>query len=395
MSKLYQDNKNEFMVAYLLHKVFNASFTSLEAIVPASRKVISKVFNNPSLVEEMRTIALSTESIRLPVNYILTLTSTPITFSELVKAAFCGETLSNATSVEAKPTEAESEIAQPATSAAADEDEISYVVTKASIVLTKGNETRTVKKDFDTYEDVKRHIMNDELDDAWEMSSPREALLKVTKGNVEIEGNTVKFKGLPMRNEMANRIVSLINKNGAKYAQHLANFADKCMENPSFRAVNELLGFMEKNTLPITPDGDFLAYKKVGRDFYDIHSRTVLNKPAALMSEAERERCPINAGKNDVVTEIVDGVTVVSMPRNMVDDNYENTCSNGLHVCGYDYLSYFGDNTSIILVCKVNPRDVVSVPRDYNDQKMRTCRYEIVKTISHGEQVQSMFVDAL
>jgi hypothetical protein len=30
------------------------------------------------------------------------------------------------------------------------------------------------------------------------------------------------------------------------------------------------------------------------------------------------------------------------------------------------------------MIVKVNPRDVVSIPSDYNDSKGRTCRYEVV-----------------
>lgn len=31
------------------------------------------------------------------------------------------------------------------------------------------------------------------------------------------------------------------------------------------------------------------------------------------------------------------------------------------------------------VVCRFNPRDCVSVPRDYNAQKVRVCKYEVVE----------------
>ncbi|EFW4639850.1 helix-turn-helix domain-containing protein, partial [Shigella flexneri] len=31
---------------------------------------------------------------------------------------------------------------------------------------------------------------------------------------------------------------------------------------------------------------------------------------------------------------------------------------------------------------KVHPRDVVSIPIDYNDAKMRTCQYEVVEDVT-------------
>jgi hypothetical protein len=63
------------------------------------------------------------------------------------------------------------------------------------------------------------------------------------------------------------------------------------------------------------------------------------------------------------------------MARDLVDDNPNNTCSAGLHVACFDYAKGFG---SRLVEVKVNPRDVVCVPTDYNGTKMRTCRFEVV-----------------
>jgi hypothetical protein len=128
----------------------------------------------------------------------------------------------------------------------------------------------------------------------------------------------------------------------------LANFMDNLMTNPSKRAVTELYGFLEVNNLPITPDGCFLAYKKVNAEYKDCHSNTIDN----------------SVGQ------------VVEMERNAVDDNFNNTCSSGLHFCSREYLDHFyGDH---IMIVKINPRDVVSFPRDYNNSKGRCCRYEVI-----------------
>jgi hypothetical protein len=67
------------------------------------------------------------------------------------------------------------------------------------------------------------------------------------------------------------------------------------------------------------------------------------------------------------------------MERNLVDDDQNRTCSTGLHFCSKDYLNHFGGERIVIL--KINPRDVVSIPNDYNDSKGRCARYEIVDEI--------------
>jgi hypothetical protein len=128
----------------------------------------------------------------------------------------------------------------------------------------------------------------------------------------------------------------------------LVKFMENLMENPSNRSVTELYGFLEKNNLPITPDGHFLAYKRVREDYKDCHSGTMDNSP----------------GK------------IVEMPRNKVDDNQNNTCSHGLHFCSEGYLKHFGGARTVIV--KINPRDVVSIPSDYDNTKGRACRYEVI-----------------
>jgi hypothetical protein len=64
------------------------------------------------------------------------------------------------------------------------------------------------------------------------------------------------------------------------------------------------------------------------------------------------------------------------MARNKVDDNQNNTCSQGLHFCSEGYLKHFGGARTVIV--KINPRDVVSIPNDYNQTKGRACRYEVI-----------------
>jgi hypothetical protein len=103
--------------------------------------------------------------------------------------------------------------------------------------------------------------------------------------------------------------------------------------------------------LPITPDGSFLAYKKIRQDYTDCHTGKMNN----------------SVGQ------------VVEMERNKVDDDQNQTCSTGLHFCSRDYLNHFGGER--IVIVKINPRDVVSIPNDYNDSKGRACRYEVVDEI--------------
>jgi hypothetical protein len=131
----------------------------------------------------------------------------------------------------------------------------------------------------------------------------------------------------------------------------LLNFFKNLMENPSKRAVDELYDFLEAGELPITEDGCFLAFKNVRSNYLDIHSGKFDN----------------SVGK------------VCEMPRNGVDEDKERTCSYGLHFCSIKYLPHFSDSDGgKTMIVKINPKDVVAIPADYNNTKGRTCRYEVV-----------------
>lgn len=134
----------------------------------------------------------------------------------------------------------------------------------------------------------------------------------------------------------------------------LCKFVENLFKNASYRVVNELYSFLECNEmLSITEDGCFLAYKKVREDYKDIYSGTFDNSPGQILT----------------------------MERNTVNDDKNQTCSTGLHFCSFSYLKHFGSTSSStdrVVIVKINPADVVSIPSDYNNAKGRCCRYEVV-----------------
>ena len=253
-----------------------------------------------------------------------------------------------------------------------------YIVQGSNITVVIGTTPHTVSKSHIAYNKLLNAIKAGEWETVQDIIEPKQVVLNFGQGNVSIEGDKIFWKGREMHNALTKRLVAMIQEDFP--VEPLIAFMENLMENPSKRAVNELYGFLEKNTLPITSDGCFLAYKKVRQDYFDVHSGTVLNKPAAYMTDEDTAALEEAVGKNNEVTVAVeDGVTVVSMERNLVDDDQNRTCSTGLHFCSQDYLRSFGGERIVIL--KINPRDVVSIPNDYNDSKGRCARYEIVDEI--------------
>lgn len=135
----------------------------------------------------------------------------------------------------------------------------------------------------------------------------------------------------------------------------LLRFWRKLSSNPSENSRKDLYEFMIKNNIPITEDGDIVTEKGVSQksnsypgDLVDDRTKTLDNSIGAY----------------------------VSMPREKVNADSNQTCSHGLHVAAPDYVRKVYTK-SILVECVVNPRDVVSVPKDYNATKMRVCAYRV------------------
>ncbi len=168
-------------------------------------------------------------------------------------------------------------------------------------------------------------------------------------GLVFVRDGAVYYGDEPVRNAVTERILWGLSE-GFDMTPYM-HFLDNVMDNPSARAVDEMYGFMEKNNMGITEDGYILGYKRVRENFKDIYTGTMDNSPG----------------------------TVVKMKRNRVNDDPNQTCSKGLHFCSISYLPHYGAGPgNTVIIVKVNPRDIVSVPVDYNHAKVRCCEYLVL-----------------
>jgi hypothetical protein len=252
---------------------------------------------------------------------------------------------------------------------------IPYLIQGENLVLVIDNQQHTINTSHIGYDKIREAIKTGDWETVKKTVNPEKIVLEFGAGNIEVKGNRLFWQGRELKNALTTKIIAMIEEGFG--VEPLVNFMDNLMQNPSMTAVNELYRFLEVGNLPITPDGCFLAFKKIRDDYMDVHSGTVLNKPAALLTEDERAAMPMKGGRrNETTVDVVNDETVVSMPRNAVDDQRHNTCSDGLHFCSLGYLRHFGGGRVVIL--KINPADVVSIPSDYNDTKGRTWRYIVV-----------------
>jgi len=241
------------------------------------------------------------------------------------------------------------------------------------------------------YAELIQAIDDDDDGRVRELVDVRNTVTRMSFGRIQILENTVLVDDRPMTGRLIERILDLARR-GSKAINGYVAFLDRLMDNPSKRAVDELYGFVEACDLPVTEDGHLLAYRFVGEDYMDSFSSTVLNKPAVSMTDAELElfSTPQVGGREGEVTiQVVNGQTVISCPRNAVDEDKNRTCSAGLHFCSYGYLPSYGVRTGYrVIVVKIDPADVVAIPADHQNQKGRTCRYTIVDEIEDWSDLQ-------
>jgi hypothetical protein len=219
-----------------------------------------------------------------------------------------------------------------------------------NITIVIDGQPHTISKAHVFHTQILEAVKKQDWEEVKSLVDPRAQMINYTNGNLSIVYDEMFWNGKPIHNVITDRIIDMIRE--GFNVDPLVKFMTNMMGNPSYRAVQELYKFLEAGKLPITPDGYFLAYKKVRADYLDVHSGTIDN----------------SVGKS------------VFMPRNEVNDNSQQTCSHGLHFCSHDYLRNFGGER--IMVLKINPADVVSIPADYSDTKGRCCAYQVVDEIT-------------
>lgn len=182
-------------------------------------------------------------------------------------------------------------------------------------------------------------------------------------GDVIVRRGVVKYKGEFLDLYVTQKLIEFMRNDLP--VQPMINFIERLMANPSRRAVTELYSFLEHKNMPLTPEGYFLAYKGVRADYRDIHSGRFDN----------------SVGQ------------VLEMTRWNVCDDANISCSRGFHAGSYEYANNWAGPDGHLMIVKIDPADVVSIPKDSNCQKLRTCKYEVVAEEKDRKPLDGLFTD--
>lgn len=232
---------------------------------------------------------------------------------------------------------------------------MAYMITDKGIVTMLNGQHFSIPTDHPNFARIKTALQNRESDATIRRLVDLRLSVKdfiAADRDFTMAGDCIVYEGRPFSFEVSRKILRMVESGND--AEPLFQFLRNVRQNPSRTAQDELLLFCIANDFMITNDGQILAYKSVDSDFKDKHTHTFDNRPG----------------------------TVQEMARNQVDDNRNVECSTGFHFASYQYArhSFYNDGDHLMLV-KVNPRDVVSIPRDYNNQKARCCRYRVLSEV--------------
>lgn len=235
---------------------------------------------------------------------------------------------------------------------------IKGVVGESSIVLHYEGEAVTIQSATDRllFEEFKDLIKTGQTELLLtKFLDVRARIEKYTDKNFYIKNQQLYLKGdeTPIPADISKKLLEL-EASGEDFMP-LVRFWKKLKSNESQESIKQLYGFIEHNKIPLTEMGDIVTEKGV----------------------KQRSGAPVGELVDDRTGAIDNSLGMeVFMDRKDVDENPNQTCSHGLHVAAPEYVQKFYSG-GVIIQCIVNPRDVVAVPTDYNNTKMRVCRYVV------------------
>ncbi len=270
---------------------------------------------------------------------------------------------------------------------------------------------RQLEIEFETKKEESKKVQ-DILDFMKEVKENGHEIFEVVENSLYIKGIKISTPEL-----LIKEILKAQENNNTERLGALLNFWKLCALNPDPRARFDLFKFLKNHNLTITPSGHFVAYRTVNlyksgdsnlekfvtqeylkvkrwkkspknyyvsqhEGSYFINSTDILHlnkdKSLGILDDLYQN---IGSISGNIYTDAHTGTfrikmgKPVTMQREAVDPNPNESCSYGLHLGNLSFMkSNMGSFGKVGLVCLCNPRNVTSVP-EYDSGKMRTCEY--------------------
>ena len=232
---------------------------------------------------------------------------------------------------------------------------IPYILTDNSLTVVIDGKAETMASSHPSWALANEALASENWDELGKLFDVQTAVANYVdeETGIEVRDGAIYYEGEVVHNLVVDKVLDFMSKNLP--FKPLLKFLVKLMDNPSRRSVDELYKFLEHKSMPITPEGNFLAYKGVNNEHKDFYSGKFDN----------------SVGQ------------VLEMRRNGVCDDANIGCSYGFHAGTYEYAKGYASGGGYLMVVEIDPSDVVSVPHDCDCQKLRTAKYTVVGEYEH------------
>jgi len=243
------------------------------------------------------------------------------------------------------------------------------ILNKSTVTLIDDSGVpRQVTHGHPNFHKIRKAVLEENYEEAIRMMDIKHSIENASD-EVTVNGNDVMYKGHKVNMTVAKTLVGMISE-GLKDITPWTKHIELLMQNPNSKSREELYDFLSYKGLPIDENGYVYGYRGVDSQLWSLSGNT---------------QTIVLQGTTDVNGKILNAIgATIEVDRGSVDGDRDRGCSNGLHIGSFDYAkSWAGSNGRVILV-KFNPKDAVSVPSDCEFQKLRVCKYEVVKEITEN-----------
>jgi hypothetical protein len=233
-----------------------------------------------------------------------------------------------------------------------------YILSPNSLTIFAGNRPQTIPTSHPRFPEIVEAVNNNDEAEIVALLKNNAMLDRTTTDTMQRTVDGIKINGELLPPVLSAHVERILD--AGLTAESMIAFWNN-VKNNNQSIVGGLFDFLAYKALPITEDGCFLAYKGVEANGWSKRG----NKSTVVVK-----------GKVDSQGRIYNGVgEEIEVARRSVCDDRDVHCGEGVHVGSLDYAKGWGPK---VVVVKVNPKDVVSIPKDCSCQKLRSCGYVVV-----------------
>lgn len=225
---------------------------------------------------------------------------------------------------------------------------VAQIIGKNFYTVSTNRKSYTIQRENSLYEPGLALLKEKKYAELLDLLDKPQAIAKYTFGKVKVFDGEIYYNNKKISGYLAEQILNMVQEQLP--FEPVVKFLNNVMDNPNEYVREDLYKFLEYGNMPLTEDGHFLAYKYITWQYKDQYTGKFDN----------------SIGK------------VVSVDRTAVVEDRNQGCAAGLHVGTLQYVGKPAEGSKRVVIVKVNPKDIVSIPTDYSFQKIRTCRYEVI-----------------